>query len=215
MEEAAALPPASAVAVAGVPFVPQRARDCGPAALAMVLGFWGERVTLEELTDRLFHPGAGGTLTLDLLVEARRRGYEARQLRGDLETLRATLAAGRPLLVFLDVGAVSWAPRWHFAVAIGLEGDTVVLHSAETPALRLPLARFLAAWARTDHWALDVRGAADPLTRAGAPSPVGRAPGSPPRSEGEGIAPREPGRVGSDGPPCPTCEGQAGRGRHL
>lgn len=151
-----ATPPPPAVVVAGVPFVPQRARDCGPAALAMVLGFWGEQVALEELTARLFHPGAGGTLTIDLLAEARRRGYEARQLRGDIETLRATLAAGRPLLVFLDVGAVSWAPRWHFAVAIGLDGDTVVLHSAETPALRLPVTRFLAAWARTDYWALDI-----------------------------------------------------------
>lgn len=150
-------PRAAPVAVAGVPFVAQRERGCGPAALAMVLGFWGEPVALDELTARLVRPGLDGTLGLDLLLEARRRGYEARQLRGDLETLRATLAAGRPLLVFLDVGPAAWAPRWHFAVAIGLDAEAVTLHSAETPALRLPVERFLAAWARTDYWALDIR----------------------------------------------------------
>lgn len=151
--------------VAGVPFVPQRDRQCGPAALAMVLGFFGERVTLEELSTRLYRPELGGTLGLDLLLEARRRGYAARQIRGDLETLRRTLAAGRPLLVFLDVGRASWAPRWHFAVVIGLDGDGVVLHSGEVPALRLPATRFLAAWARTDFWALDIH---RPAAAAGA-----------------------------------------------
>lgn len=149
--------PAAAVTVPGVPFVAQTARDCGPAALAMVLGFFGEAASLEELTARLYHPGAEGTFTLDLLLEAKRRGLEARQIRGDLETLRATLAQGRPLLVFLDVGRVSWAPRWHFAVAIGLAPDGVVLHSGDRAAVTLSVDRFLAAWARTDHWALDVR----------------------------------------------------------
>lgn len=148
---------AAPIAVAGVPFVAQRVRGCGPAALAMVLGFWGEPVTLDELTARLFRPELDGTLGLDLLLEARRRGYQARQLRGDLETLRTTLSAGRPLLVFLDVGPAAWAPRWHFAVAIGLDEDAVILHSAETPGLRLPVDRFLTAWARTDYWALDIR----------------------------------------------------------
>ncbi len=149
--------PTTAVAALGVPFVAQRARDCGPAALAMVLGYFGEPASLEDLTARLYKPGLDGTLTLDLLLEAKRHGLEARQTRGSLETLRATLAEGRPLLVFLDVGRVAWAPRWHFAVAIGLTQDAVVLHSGDTPALRLPVDRFLAAWARTDHWALDVR----------------------------------------------------------
>lgn len=145
------------VAVAGVPFVAQRARGCGPAALAMVLGFHGEAVSLEDLTTRLYQPGLDGTLTLDLLLEARRRGFEARQVRGDLATLRATLAEGRPLLVFLDVGPVAWAPRWHFAVAIGLTPQAVILHSGAAESLRLPIDRFMAAWARTDYWALDVR----------------------------------------------------------
>jgi ABC-type bacteriocin/lantibiotic exporter with double-glycine peptidase domain len=149
--------PEAAVAVDGVPFVAQRARDCGPAALAMVLGFFGEPASLEDLTARLYHPDLEGTLTLDLLLEARRRGLEARQVRGDLASLRATLADGRPLLVFLDVGRVAWAPRWHFAVAIGLTPDGVLLHSGDRAGLTLPIDRFMAAWARTDHWALDVR----------------------------------------------------------
>lgn len=143
--------------VQGVPFVAQTARDCGPAALAMVLGFFGEPATLEDLTARLYHAGAAGTFTLDLLLEAKRRGLEARQVKGTLSVLEATLADGRPLLVFLDVGRVGWAPRWHFAVAIGLSPGGVLLHSGERPAMLLPVDRFLRAWSRTDYWALDVR----------------------------------------------------------
>jgi hypothetical protein len=153
---ARAVPTPAEPVVLDVPFVPQRERDCGPAALAMVLGFWGEPVTLVELTQRLFQPGLNGTLPLDLLLEARRRGYTARQLRGDLDTLRATLSAGRPLLVFLDVGPAGWAPRWHFAVAIGLDQEAVVLHSAQTPGIRLSVGRFVSAWQRADYWALDI-----------------------------------------------------------
>lgn len=149
--------PTTAVAVDGVPFVAQRGRDCGPAALAMVLGFFGRPQSLEDLTARLYRDDLEGTLTIDLLLEARRQGLEARQVRGDLESLRATLADGRPLLVFLDLGRVAWAPRRHFAVAIGLTPEGVVLHSGDRPGVVLPIDRFMAAWARTDHWALDVR----------------------------------------------------------
>lgn len=143
--------------VTGVPFVAQTARDCGPAALAMVLGFFGEPASLEDLTTRLYHPGAEGTFTLDLLLEAKRRGLEARQVKGTLATLEATLAEGRPLLVFLDVGRLAWSPRWHFAVAIGLSPEDVLLHSGDRAATAVPVDRFLRAWSRTDYWALDVR----------------------------------------------------------
>ena len=45
------------VELTGVPFFPQEAYQCGPAALATVLGWSGTAVTPDALTPQVYVPG--------------------------------------------------------------------------------------------------------------------------------------------------------------
>lgn len=60
--------------VESVPFFPQEAYYCGPAALAMTLAWSGLAETPESLVAQVYTPGREGTLAPDLVAAARRKG---------------------------------------------------------------------------------------------------------------------------------------------
>ena len=57
-----------------VPFFPQEAYQCGPAALATVLVAAGASVTPEALAPQAYLPERHGSLQLELVAATRRRG---------------------------------------------------------------------------------------------------------------------------------------------
>jgi tetratricopeptide (TPR) repeat protein len=142
--------------VAGVPFHPQTENQCGPAALAMVLGWSGVPAGPEDVAGQVFTPGREGSLSHDLVAAARRADRLAVPVQG-IEPLLAELAAGHPVLVLQNLG-LGWYPQWHYAVAIGydLDAGTLTLHSGEDARLMMPLSTFARTWQRADQWALAV-----------------------------------------------------------
>ncbi len=137
-----------------VPFFPQEAYYCGPAALAMTLAWSGLAETPESIGPQVYTPGREGTLAPDMVAAARRNGRLAVELR-DLESLLREIAAGHPVVVFQNL-SLDWWPQWHFAVAIGYDLDRriLILHSGTTERLETPLDAFERTWRRSDHWAL-------------------------------------------------------------
>jgi tetratricopeptide (TPR) repeat protein len=142
--------------VASVPFHAQTENDCGPAALAMVLGWSGVPARPEELVGQVLTPGREGSLGHDLVAAARRADRLAVPLHG-VDGLLAELAAGHPVLVLQNLG-LGWYPQWHYAVAIGydLEAGTLTLHSGEEQGEVVPLTTFARTWQRAEQWALAV-----------------------------------------------------------
>jgi tetratricopeptide (TPR) repeat protein len=140
--------------IESVPFFPQEAYYCGPAALAMTLNWSGLDETPDSIASQVYTPGREGTLAPDVVAAARRNGRLAVEIRG-LENLLAEVAAGNPVLVFQNL-ALEWWPQWHFAVAIGydLERREIVLRSGTTERLVTPLDAFERTWERSDQWAL-------------------------------------------------------------
>jgi ABC-type bacteriocin/lantibiotic exporter with double-glycine peptidase domain len=141
--------------LAAVPFVPQEAYACGPAALAMVLRYWGAEADAEAIARELALPSARGTLNLELEFHARRRGFQTRAFAGTLDRLRAELRRGRPLIVFQDLAAPVGS-RPHFAVAVGFSdrAGVVVLHSGTSAFLPVPFDAFERTWAARRRWTL-------------------------------------------------------------
>lgn len=141
--------------IAGVPFVPQDEYQCGPAALAMVLQYYGVAVGQEEIAGELYLPSVRGTLNLGLELYARRRGFQARSFQGTLDRAKDELRRGRPLVVFQDLGV----PRYsvpHFAVLLGYSdrAGAVVLHSGPTAFRIVSYADFERTWSRRRAWTL-------------------------------------------------------------
>jgi len=148
---------ASRVSLASVPFHPQATRDdCGPAALAMMLGWTGIDTDPLALAPTVYTPGREGTLQSDIIQATRRAGRLALPVRS-LDTLLTELDAGHPVLVLQNLGWERW-PVWHYAVAMGydLESQTLFLHSGKEARFATSFADFEASWQSSDRWGLTV-----------------------------------------------------------
>jgi hypothetical protein len=158
--------PAQAPVALTIPFVPQDAYQCGPAALAMVLRASGANAGLDDLVAQVYVPARYGSLQPELLASARRHGRLAVVLPPQIDAVLAELRAGTPVLVLQNL-ALPFAPRWHYAVVIGFDPlrEELILHTGTSAAQRLPLSVFERTWARSGHWAMvATRPAALPAT---------------------------------------------------
>ena len=142
----------------GVPFFAQEEYQCGPAALAMGLGWSGIAVGPPELTAMVYTASRRGSLQPAMIAGARRWGRVAYVVQGP-EALLREVAAGHPVIVLQNLG-LSWAPLWHYAVVIGYDrtADEVVLHTGRSAGRRTDWALFLNTWSRAGEWGLLVLG---------------------------------------------------------
>ncbi|HET9315032.1 MAG TPA: C39 family peptidase [Vicinamibacteria bacterium] len=142
---------AALAAVLQVPFVPQKQDTCGPAALAMVLRFWGREASHDELAAELGARELRGVAGSRLADAARARGLTAVAYRGDAGQLRDFVDKGRPLVVAWDMGR----GRFHNVVVVGFDGDDVVVHDPAKGASRtVKRTTFEERWAGAGHWTL-------------------------------------------------------------
>ena len=105
---------------AQVPFHPQTRYQCGPAALAGVLGASGIPATPEDLESQVYLPGRQGSLQVELFGATRRAGRIPYPVAGTAQALVAELQAGRPVLVLQNLLTRS-VPKWHYAVVVGMQ----------------------------------------------------------------------------------------------
>jgi hypothetical protein len=143
------------IELASVPFHPQEDFQCGPAALATVLGASGVAVAPAVLAPQTFIPKRKGTLQAELIGAARRHGRVAYVLPGHGDALVAELSEGRPVLLLQNLGA-DFLPRWHYAVLIGYDADknVAILRSGRQQRLEMRWQRFAASWHRAGRWAI-------------------------------------------------------------
>ena len=109
--------------LAGVPVRSFGIQSCGAGSLSVVLNYYGEPVTLKELDTALAKGSNGGVLSLDLVLEARRRGYDARLTEGTPELVERELLAGRPVILMLKVlnAPGTLHDLYHYVVIDGIE----------------------------------------------------------------------------------------------
>lgn len=137
-----------------VPFFPQKAYQCGPSTLAMVLTWSGMPVEPDAVVSKVFTPSKEGTRQPAMISAARRYARIAYPISG-AEELLVEVAAEHPVVVLQNLG-LSWFPKWHYSVVVGynLEDRTVTLHSGTTRNKRMPLQVFDKTWARSNRWGL-------------------------------------------------------------
>src|SRR5262249_3927250 len=87
-----------------VPFFPQEDYQCGPAALATNLAYLGRKLTPDDLVDEVYLPQRRGSLQVEMLAAARRRGAVSYQLAPRFEDLLREVGAGNPVIVLQDYG---------------------------------------------------------------------------------------------------------------
>ncbi len=141
----------------GVSFFPQTIHECGPAALATVLNYSAATTTPDGLAAEVYIPGRKGSLQIEMLAATRRNGRLPYVIEPHLDTLRAELAAGLPVLVLQDLGTL-WMHRWHYAVVVGYEPvtDMLILRSGTERRRLESVDRFIYSWERAGRWGMVV-----------------------------------------------------------
>jgi Flp pilus assembly protein TadD len=107
----------------GVPVRSFGLKSCGAGSLSAVLSYHGQPVTLEELDAVLPKGRNEGVVTLDMVLEARRRGYDARLVEGTPELVERELREGRPVILMLQVLDAPGQRRdlFHYIVIDGID----------------------------------------------------------------------------------------------
>lgn len=132
--------------VEGVPFRPQEIRDdCGPAALASLLAHRGHDKEVAEIREAVYSPALGGTLLPDLENYARNLGFQTRSGRGDLDLLRASVDAGRPVIIPIQAGS-RLLSRPHYLVVYGYDSERFLVHAGVEDSLLITSAQLLPRW---------------------------------------------------------------------
>ncbi len=141
--------------IPGIPFIPQEESRCGPAALAMVLQYWGVKVSGEEVARETFLPALRGVLISDLRAFAERRGFRATSYSSSPDDLRFRISKNEPLILLLDLGRGSYQ-KPHYILAIGFhEGKGVLIaHSGRNENRVIPFDKLISQWARMNYLAL-------------------------------------------------------------
>jgi hypothetical protein len=147
----------SPLELTAVPFFPQTEYQCGPAALATVLGASGVDITPAVLVPEVYLPGRHGSLQAELIASVRRHERIPYVIAPMPNALVRELTAGRPVLVLQNFGSRR-ASIWHFAVVVGYDPgrNEFVLRSGTTARSVVTAKRFAATWRRAGSWAVAV-----------------------------------------------------------
>jgi ABC-type bacteriocin/lantibiotic exporter with double-glycine peptidase domain len=137
--------------VPGVPgFVQQSNDDCGPAALISLFAQRGKELPLERVTEAVRIQALGGSLLPDLENFARRQGFVTSSGRGDLDSLRRQIDAGRPVLIPVQAG--TWPlSRPHYLVVFGYDDQRFLVHAGMKEEVFIDNGELLARWGKMNY----------------------------------------------------------------
>lgn len=142
--------------IENVPFYPQETYQCGPASLAAVLNYWRIPEKPDYIAKDIFSKNARGTLSIDMVIYAQKKGLFALQYKGSLEDLKINIDAGYPIIVLVDYG-ISFYQANHFMVVVGYNENGVIVNSGKDSNVFITNNDFQKVWKRADYWTLLIK----------------------------------------------------------
>jgi tetratricopeptide (TPR) repeat protein len=154
-------PSQQASVVPGIPLMTFAEDRCGAGSLALVLSARGAPHPVEELEAALPEVEGRGVLSVDMLLAARSRGFDAALLTGTSVNLQREIAAGRPAILMLRLLDAPGDRRdvYHYVVADGVDPSRGLfrLQYGDGKARWAPLSSIEGGWKAAGHALLVVR----------------------------------------------------------
>ncbi|HSP35459.1 MAG TPA: tetratricopeptide repeat protein [Thermoanaerobaculia bacterium] len=115
-------PTTSAKVIPSVPVQTWGIESCGAGSLSSVLQHYGDTTTMRQW-DATLPKTHGGVLSIDLVLAARQKGFDARLITGDRNTVERELLDGRPTILMLQViqAPGTHYDFFHYVVADGID----------------------------------------------------------------------------------------------
>jgi ABC-type bacteriocin/lantibiotic exporter with double-glycine peptidase domain len=144
--------------IENVPFVKQKDRFCGPAAMVSVMRFYGRNISQEEVAKEVYTPKLGGALISDMEYFAREMGYKAETKNGDLNAVISVINEGIPLILIVDLGKwVVSVPHYYVVYGYNKNRNTFLLHSGFKKNLEMSFSELDKEWEKMNRLMLVVR----------------------------------------------------------
>jgi Flp pilus assembly protein TadD len=155
-----AKPGPAAVSISTVPMQKWDIRSCGAGALSSVLQHYGDETTMQQWDDAL-PKTRGGVMSIDLVLAARKRGFDASIVNGDAGLLQAEVLAGRPVIAMLRVIQAPGRSYdfFHYIVIDGYDAQRDLFRTqfGDGRARWVKLSRLESAWGPTSHATIVIR----------------------------------------------------------
>lgn len=147
----------AATVIPNMPMQKWGIESCGAGSLSTVLQHYGDPTTMQQW-DAALPKTRGGVLTVDLLLAARSRGFDAQLVTGTPALVEEELRNQRPVILMLQV---IFAPGqaydfFHYIVVDGFdpERDLIRTQFGDRKGRWLPFERLEKAWRGGGHAAL-------------------------------------------------------------
>ena len=154
-----------------IPNVPMQRWDiksCGAGALSSVLQHYGDSTTMDEWQETL-PKTRGGVMSIDLVLAARQKGFDARLVTGDAGFVESEVRAGRPVILMLKVIQAPGAGYdfFHYVVLDGFDPQNrnFRVQYGDGHARWIPIHRLANAWKGAAFATIAIR-EKDPLTES-------------------------------------------------
>ncbi|HEV8434489.1 MAG TPA: tetratricopeptide repeat protein [Thermoanaerobaculia bacterium] len=115
---------ATATTIPNMPTLKWGIESCGAGSLSTVLQHYGDTTSMQQW-DASLPKTRGGVMTIDMLIAARQKGYEAKLVTGDRASVESELTAGRPVILMLKVidALGHHYDFFHYVVADGIDPE--------------------------------------------------------------------------------------------
>jgi tetratricopeptide (TPR) repeat protein len=151
---------ASAMTVPDMPLQKWGIESCGAGSLSTVLQHYGDTTSMSTW-DRQLPKTRGGVLTIDLLLAARQKGYDAQIITADRSAIENELRQNHPVILMLKV--IDSLGRdldfFHYVVADGIDNQRGLVRTqfGDGRGRWVTFARLEKAWAGGGHAAILIK----------------------------------------------------------
>ncbi|MGI9533690.1 MAG: cysteine peptidase family C39 domain-containing protein [Thermodesulfobacteriota bacterium] len=102
--------------IQNVPFVKQKYRFCGPAALTSVFRYYGLSTDQDEIAESVYTPELNGSLISDMKHYAEENGFRAFTDNGNIDKLLLLIDQKTPVILLVDKGKLGVNIQHYYVV---------------------------------------------------------------------------------------------------
>ena len=161
-------PSTTANVIENVPLQKWDIKSCGAGSLSAVLQHHGDTKTMDEWQAEL-PKTRGGVMSIDLVLAARKQGFDSELVTGDAALVEAEVRAGRPVILMLQV--IQYPGKsldfFHYIVIDGFDPMRNLFRTqfGDGKPRWAPMSRMEGAWKKTKYATILIR-PRDPNTEA-------------------------------------------------
>ena len=150
----------SATVIDRMPMQKWGIESCGAGSLSTVLQHYGDPTPMQQW-DATLPKTRGGVMTIDMLIAARQKGFDARLITGDRQSVTQELRDGRPVILMLQVidSPGHAYDFFHYIVADGIDPERNLIRTqfGDGKARWVGFDRLEKAWSGGGHAAIFIQ----------------------------------------------------------